>query len=192
MTGIGCLLGCLPSSVSSWLSQGGDRSTSGVFVKDVDVKLKNQKVSAKLLELTKNAKSPLTMNDKPKERPLIIYFHGVVDEGDDEDILTLCAIMLGCNILAINYRLARGPQDCYKSVKWIRKHLKSFPCNGKLLLMGDNTGGLIAIEACLRSGSNNDVIGAIPIYPNTAYCNGDFESPETKWGGKSLLSTGTV
>jgi len=94
------------------------------------------------------------------------------------------ASKLNMTVVSVNYRLApehtfpSGPEDCLDAVKYILQHIQDFQCNGKIVISGDSAGGMMTfVTSCALN--EEALIGALALYPNTAYDNGSFESWKT-------------
>ncbi len=112
--------------------------------------------------------------------PVLIYFHGggfVIGDLDTHD--SLCrdlAMLSGCAIVAVDYRLApehRFPAavvDCVAATRWVRDHAAELALDpDRLAVGGDSAGGTLAAVVAIDARERADLAIAFQllIYPVT-------------------------
>jgi acetyl esterase len=163
------------AATASWITT---KPPHGIRVIDIDVPLGDAVVlKAKVFEPSFQF---------AVQNPLIIHFHGGgMCAGSCENTayyaLMELSSMLKCTIISVDYRLApehpfpAGPNDAVASCDWIQEHcVGKYPCNGTTIVMGDSTGGLLAVLCCLRAKKPLD--GAVLFYPHIDSAVNEYDS----------------
>jgi acetyl esterase len=108
--------------------------------------------------------------------PLLIYYHGggwvIGDLDTHDDICRKLARDSGCNVIAVDYRLApehpapAALDDCIAATKWIFANSASLGIDAaRIALGGDSAGGNLAALVSMQAGVNP--VFQLLVYPAT-------------------------
>lgn len=134
----------------------------------------------------------------PKQRPVVVYFHGggwvIGDLKTHDTYCRLLAQQSGATVVSVEYRLApeavfpAAQEDCLDATRDIALRAAEFAGNGKLVLAGDSAGGhlslmtALAIDAELRA----QLAGIIATYPVADHYSAEYGSYEELASGQAL------
>lgn len=136
-----------------------------------------------------------------EDRPLIVYFHGggwIV--GDLDTHTPFCQLLhqrSGCNVIAIDYRLApehpfpASSDDCLAATRWIAEHCGDFGTSDRrIVVAGDSAGGNLSAVVCLGADASlrQKIAGEVVIYPATDHYQAGFASYTERATGQTLTA----